>query len=100
MCLILRDEEGAVIRRVYGGADGTTAEIAATDLSAGLDKAVFAFTPQQTGTMSADATAEGVRVFTGETETFVPSEPFEAWLESKYNVVATPAEARAYLGIE
>lgn len=99
LCVILMAGE-TVIRRVYGGADGTTAEIAATDLSAGLDQAVFAFTPQQTGTMSADAAAEGVRVFTGETEAFTPSEPFVEWLEGKYNVVATRAEAKAYLGIE
>lgn len=97
LCVILMAGD-TVIRRVYGGADGTTAEIVATDLSAGLTKAVFAFTPAQTGTMEADAVAENVAVFLGETAAFTPSDTFEAWLESRYQVAET-AEALAYLGI-
>ena len=97
LCVALMAGE-TVIRRVYGGASGTTAEIAGTDLSADLDRIVFQFTPQQTGTMAADASAADVACVLGEAAAFTPADVFEDWIDGKLPV-ATLEEVTEYLGL-
>ncbi len=99
LCLILRDGDGAVIRRVYGGIGGTcTAEIAGTDLTAGLAKIVCAFSPAQTAALSGTAAVTNLQMVLGTEAVFTPSAVFQAWIGAAYPV-ATAEEAREYLGI-
>ena len=99
LCLILKDGDGAVIRRVYGGISGTcTAEIAGTDLSAGLQEIVCAFSPAQTAALSGSAVVTGLQMVLGTEPVFTPSAAFSAWIGGTYPV-ATEEETREYLGI-
>lgn len=99
LSLIFCDGEGAVIRRVYGGISGScAAQIAATDLTAGLARIALAFSPAQTAALSGTAQVTNLRMVLGTEERFTPSAAFAAWAEELYGP-ASVQDAREYLGI-